>query len=291
MKIAVCLKEVLDTRLPLQVEARTGSVTQTGTERVNVLNPADRGALEFAMQLRGQVLNTTVEVFSVCDTSGQEALWFAFARGVDYVERIENDSLLTGSPYTAALLAMRFAQAQFDLICCGDETLDNSSAIVGPLLAEILELPQVTGVLRLVEHTGRSIVVERGLEHGNRELVEMELPGLVTLRSEGVELRYVSFRRLLAAKNHEIPMRRSKVRDGQFFLPRWPENTTRVRPRARVKKAFAPDAKSSPAERMRMIMSGGIAPQEAKAKSSIVEGDAEYVSEQLYRFLKHHEFV
>ena len=84
----------------------------------------------------------------------EEALWFAFARGVDYVERIENDSLLTGAPYTAALLAMRFAQAHFDLICCGDETLDNSSAIVGPLLAEILELPQVTGVLRLVEHSG-----------------------------------------------------------------------------------------------------------------------------------------
>ena len=291
MKIAVCLKEVLDTRLPLQVEARTGSVTQTGTEPVNTLNPADRGALEFAMQLREHTTNTKVEAFSVCDPSGQEALWFAFARGVDYVERIENDSPLMGAPYTAALLAIRFAQAHFDLICCGDETLDNSSAIVGPLLAEILDLPQVTGVLRLVEHTARSIVVERGLEHGNRELVEMELPGLVTLRSEGVEPHYVSFRRLLAARSHEIPLRRSKVRDGQFVLPRWPENSTRATPRARVKKAFAPDAKSSPAERMRMIMAGGIAPQESKAKSSIVEGDADYVSEQLYRFLKHHEFV
>jgi electron transfer flavoprotein beta subunit len=291
MKIAVCLKEVLDTRLPLQVEARTGSVSQTGTERVDVLNPADRGALEFAMQLRGQIPNAKVEAFSVCDTSGQEALWFAFARGIDYVERIENDSPLMGAPYTAALLAIRFAQANFDLICCGDETLDNSSAVVGPLLAEMLDLPQVTGVLRLVEHTGRSIVVERGLEHGNRELVEMELPGLVTLRSEGVEPRYVSFRKLLAARSHEISLRRAKVRDGQFVLPRWPESTTRVTPRARVKKAFAPDTKSSPAERMRMIMAGGMASQESKAKSSIVEGDADYVSEQLYRFLKHHEFV
>ena len=40
-----------------------------------------------------------------------------------------------------------------------------------------------------------------------------------------------------------------------------------------------------------MIMAGGIAPQESKAKSSIVEGDADYLSEQLYRFFKHHEFV
>ena len=58
-----------------------------------------------------------------------------------------------------------------------------------------------------------------------------------------------------------------------------------------MKKAFTPDAKSSPAERMRMIMAGGMAPQESKSKSSVIEGDAEYVSEQLYRFLKHHEFV
>ncbi len=291
MKIAVCLKEVLDSRLPLQVEARTGSVSQTGAEQVNTLNPADRSALEVAMLLREQTPNTTVEAFSVCDHSGQEALWFAFARGVDYVERIENLSPFMGAPYTAALLATRFADAQYDLICCGDETLDNSSAIVGPLLAEILDLPQVTGVLRLVEHTDGSVVVERGLERGNRELVEMELPGLITLRSDALEPRYVSFRKLTAARSHQIPLLQSQIRDGQFVLPRWPASATRVTPRARVKKAFTPDAKVSPAERMRMIMAGGMAPQESKSKSSIVEGDADYVSEQLYRFLKHHEFV
>jgi hypothetical protein len=34
-----------------------------------------------------------------------------------------------------------------------------------------------------------------------------------------------------------------------------------------------------------------MAPQDSKSKSSVIEGDAEYVSEQLYRFLKHHEFL
>ncbi len=291
MKIAVCLKEVLDARLPLQVEARTGNISHTGTERVNTLNPADRSALEAAMQLCEQIAGSQVDAFTVSDVSGQEALWFAWARGADYVERIENISSLVGAPYTAALLATRFEGANYDLICCGDETLDNSSAIVGPLVAEILDLPQVTGVLRLIEHSHRSIVVERGLERGNRELVEMELPGLITLRPEGMEPRYVSFRKLLEARSLEVPVVQSEFHNGQFHLPRWPENTTRVTPRARVKKTFTPDAKSSPAERMRMIMGGGVTPPPSKAKSSVVEGDAEYVSEQLYRFLKHHEFV
>ena len=50
MKIAVCLKEVLDTRLPLTVEPGR-DVKQTGAEQVTTLNPADRSALEAAMRL------------------------------------------------------------------------------------------------------------------------------------------------------------------------------------------------------------------------------------------------
>ncbi len=291
MKIAVCLKEVLDARLPLQVEARTGHVSQTGSGRVDTLNPADRSALEAAMELRSKSHGARVEAFSVSDVSGQEALWFARARGVDYVERIENASPFAGAPFTAALLAARFEEGGYDLICCGDETLDHSSAMVGPLMAEILGLPQVTGVLRVDEVSAVSVVVERSLERGNRELVEMELPGLITVKAEGFEPRYVSFRKLLEARSQEIPWLRSEFHDGRFHLPRWPASTSTVTPRARVKKSFTPDAKVSPAERMRMIMAGGMAPQEAKSKSSVVEGDADYVSEQLYRFLKHHEFV
>ena len=72
--------------------------------------------------------------------------------------------------------------------------------------------------------------------------------------------------------------------------PQWSERQIQVTPRARVKKAFTPDAKISPAERMRLIMAGGMTPQASSSKSSVVEGDPDYVSEQLYRFLKHHEF-
>jgi hypothetical protein len=40
-----------------------------------------------------------------------------------------------------------------------------------------------------------------------------------------------------------------------------------------------------------MIMSGGMGAQAAKENESILEGDADYLSEKLFRFLKHHEFV
>ena len=105
-------------------------------------------------------------------------------------------SPLAGSPHTAALLASRFEGEKFDLICCGDETLDNSSGIVGPLFAEMLDLPQVTGVGGIHSCSEKHLVVERNLDRGNRELVEMDLPGLITLRPESSRNVLISFRRL-----------------------------------------------------------------------------------------------
>ncbi len=52
MKIAVCLKEVLDARLPVTVEPGSGHGKANRREPVTTLNPADRSALEAAMQLR-----------------------------------------------------------------------------------------------------------------------------------------------------------------------------------------------------------------------------------------------
>jgi electron transfer flavoprotein beta subunit len=294
-KIAVCLKEVLDARLPLKVEAKTGAIKQDAPDPIVTLNPADRSALEFAMQVREQSPGSRVEVFSVSDAAGQEALWYGLARGADYAERIENASLEKNATHTAALLATRFQNEKFDLICCGDETLDNSSALVGPLIAEILDLPQVTGVVRIVECSKSAITVERGLERGSRELVEMDLPGLITLKAESVPWRYVSYQKLEEAQLREIAVHpaasQATFQATSGALPKWPERSLPTTPRARVKKSFTPDSKMSPADRVRMIMAGGAAPQESKPKSSVIEGEPDYVSEQLYRFLKHHEFV
>ena len=288
MRIAVCLKEVIDARLPLKVDMSAGRIIPTSLESRSILNPADRAALDSAMRLKEQKQATRVEAFSVCGVEGQEALWYSLARGADYAERLRLP--IAGAPYTAAALALRLAVGEFDLICCGDETLDNSSAVVGPLLAELMDLPQVTSVVQVRECTETSIVVERGLERGHRELVEMELPGLLTLKPDSAEPHYVSFRRLQEVHTRSIPVRQFELSSADTGLI-WPKEAKFAPPRARVKKAFTPDARMSPAERMRTIMAGGLAPQEANSKSPIIEGDPEYVAEQLFRFLKHHEFV
>jgi electron transfer flavoprotein alpha/beta subunit len=65
VKIAVCVKEVLDSRLPLQVAAASGEVSQLGTDPVTLINPADRTALEIALRIREETPPSRVEVYSV----------------------------------------------------------------------------------------------------------------------------------------------------------------------------------------------------------------------------------
>jgi len=291
MKLAICVKEVLDARLPLRVVPQTGEILQAATGPITLINPADRAGLEVALQIRDSIPGSRAEAFSVCEAHQQAALCFALARGADAAERIAPHPRYAGPPHTALLLASRFHSDPFDLICCGDETLDNASAVVGPVLAELLDLPQVTGVSRLRECTSKTLLAERSLERGHRELVEMELPGLVTFKAEAAEPKYVSLRRIQQAQRNPIPARQVEVQFCEARLPKWPEGERRAPPRARVKRKFAPDANLPPAERVKLIMAGGMAAQQSNQVSSILEGDADYLSEQLFRFLKHHEFV
>jgi len=291
MKLAVCVKEVLDSRLPLQVVPQTGEVTHLASARVTLINPSDRAALEVALMLKDQNPDSRVEVFSVCAAGEDNALYFALARGADSVERLAPDRHLAGPPYTALLLASRFANEKFDLICCGDETLDNSSAMVGPLIAELLDYPQLTGVTKVRECSCGKLLAERSLDRGHRELIEMELPGVVTFKIEAAEPRYVSVRRLEQARRREIAVRQLDIVPSKSRLPRWPDAEKKVPPRARVKRKFTPDSNLPPAERVKMIMAGGVAPQQSSQNSAILEGDSEYLSEQLFRFLRHHEFI
>jgi electron transfer flavoprotein beta subunit len=289
VKIAVCVKEVLDSRLPLQVAAGA-EVSQLGTEPVTLINPADRAALEIALRIREETPPSRVEVYSVCERRQEGALRFAVARGADHAERVTPDDTNSIPPCTALLLAERFRAENFDLICCGDETLDNASAVVGPVLAELLDLPQVTGVIRLREWSSEKLLVERALERGDRELVELPLPALITVRTEAAEPRYVSMRRLQHAESRTIPVWRKNGTDPRRSAPRWAKAEKHVPPRARVKKKFAPDANLPPAERVKLIMSGGITSRPGQ-NGSVLDGDPDYLSEQLFKFLKHHEMI
>ena len=98
-----------------------------------------------------------------------------------------------------------------DLVLCGDTSSDWSSGIVGPALAEKLNLPQITSVMHLnvVSEQGSDkakLQVTRKLEHGYRELLEAQFPLVMTVTSDLNEPRYPSLPAHLAALKATIPV-------------------------------------------------------------------------------------
>jgi electron transfer flavoprotein beta subunit len=289
MKIAVCVKEVLDARLPVRVSA--DRIVGTGSDFVSLINPADRAALEVALRLKIENPGTRVEAFGVCEPGRDGALRFALARGVDAVQRIPPDEAGFGPPATALRLAARLSRETYDLVCCGDETLDNASGVVGPLLAEILDLALAASACRLGGCAQGKLSLERKLGRGWRDRVEVDLPAVVCWTEDAGEAVYVSSSRLDKSRRAQIPAWEADGVDAAKPVPIWPAAEKKEKARARVKTKAAPNPGLSAADRMKMMMVGGMKTPKPSKESSIVQGDPEHVAEQLFRFFKHHGFI
>jgi electron transfer flavoprotein alpha/beta subunit len=217
LHICVCVKQTPDSA-SVYVDPITGQVDY---ERfIQVLNPADACAVEAAVRLKEALYSrggpggmssspeaerpgATVEVLTLGPEDAEGALRAALAIGADTALRLWNSQAAEWGPFTvaAALAAyLRREASRPDLILCGDTTSDWSSGIVGPALAQLLDLPQVTGVNQLkLREDQITLQVERKLERGYRELLEAGLPLLITVTGDLNEPRYPSLPAHLSA--------------------------------------------------------------------------------------------
>ena len=181
-----------------------------------------------------------------------------------------------------------------DLILCGDAASDWSSGIVGPALAEQLELPQVTAVTRLGafsqdEQLTTILRITRRLERGYRELVEAQLPLLITVTSDLNEPRYPSLPAHMAALAAQIPVIDPLSLDSTLGQDEADETTILEMhtPRPRPKRIAAPDSHHSAFERIGEIISGGATGRQTK----LVEGSPEELARTLVDFLRGKGFL
>jgi electron transfer flavoprotein beta subunit len=87
----------------------------------------------------------------------------------------ESDTFATSNILASAIRKI----GDYDIIFCGNSTLDTGSGQVGPELAAILEIPQVTYAESIEEVKERKIIVKAQTDEGYRK-VESELPLVIT---------------------------------------------------------------------------------------------------------------
>ena len=197
MNSIVCLKEVPDTEA--RIEVRDGEVVEEGIQYV--INPYDEYALEEALTWQ-EKLGGKVTLDSLGPERARESILKGLAMGADEVYHLSDVAFLGGDAYaTAKALAAAVTRlGDYDVIFCGKQAVDDDSAAVGIMLAEMLNLPHVSVVTRLeLTEDAESIQAEREIE-GGKEVVELPLPAVITAQKGLNEPRYPSFRGIRQAR-------------------------------------------------------------------------------------------
>ena len=100
--------------------------------------------------------------------------------------------------------AIKRIEGDFDLIIVGKQAIDGDTAQVGPGLAEILGLPGIMYAVGIELAPDRKRARVKSEVENGYEIVEMRLPGLVSI-SKGPMMRSVSsFQEILDARKKEL---------------------------------------------------------------------------------------
>ena len=204
LDIIVCIKQVPHpehfSRITLDPTRHT--ITREGIPAI--INPLDRHALEEALRIREE-LSGKVTVISMGPPQARHAIEEALATGAD------NGVLLCDESFAGAdTLATAYSLAygiqklgHFDLILCGNWTIDSGTGQVGPQLAELLDIPHVTSVTQIAFEQGNNLIVKQALEQGYIK-VRVKLPALLAVAKEINQPRLPTVWGIMEARSKEI---------------------------------------------------------------------------------------
>jgi len=200
LKIIVCVKQALDVT---QIKADPATRQLITADAKRKISDFDKNAIEEALRIKeGQ--GAEVTALTVSTEDAKMILREALAMGADKAYMV-SDSSFEGSDtlVTSYILAEAIKKiGEFDLILCGEASIDSYSAQVGSRLAERLGIPQIA-YARKLSIEGNTLAVERTLEDCY-ETVKAKTPVLVTVTAETNTPRIPSLMAIMKASKKEI---------------------------------------------------------------------------------------
>jgi electron transfer flavoprotein beta subunit len=202
MRIIVPIKQVPETSA-VKMDEATGTMIREGVE--SIINPLDLYSIETALRLRERHGGEVVAL-SMGPPGAVKALREAVAMGCDSAALVSNrafagsDTWATGYALSAAIRKL----GAFDLIVCGERATDGDTGQVGPGIAAFLDLPVASYIGRIDEVTEKRVRARRLVE-GGYEVLEVELPALLTVVKEIGEPRLPTLLGKRRARKLDIP--------------------------------------------------------------------------------------
>lgn len=205
MNILVCIKQVPDTT-EIKIDPVKHTLIREGVP--SIVNPFDACALEMAVRLK-EKQGGKVTVISMGPAQAKNALKECLSVGADQAFLVTDrafggsDTLATSYILSRAIKAVEAKTGEAaDLILCGKQAIDGDTAQVGPEIAEHMDLPHVTLATGLELADGK-LQVLRDTDEGH-EVVEVDLPALVTVTKTPYDPRYPSIKSKMAANRAVI---------------------------------------------------------------------------------------
>jgi electron transfer flavoprotein beta subunit len=213
LKIAVCLKRVPDTTAKITIAADGKSIDESGIKFVP--NPYDEFALEEAIKLKETAGSGETVVIGLGSDATAETLRTALAMGIDKAVLLQSPGSIDGFEVAKALAA-ELKSGSYDLVLFGKMAVDDYNHQVGPMVAELLELPCITTVAHL-KIEGKAVHAEREIE-GGIEVVSCELPAVLTADKGLNNPRLPSLKGIMAAKKKPLETKPVSLGSGSLEL-------------------------------------------------------------------------
>src|SRR4051794_11237557 len=206
MNIVVCVKYVPDATADRHFES-DNTVDRVGVP--GLLSELDEYAVEQALQLKEKTDGDDVEVtaLTVGPEDAAEAIKKALQMGADKGIHVVDDAI-AGSDYLATSQVLAAAISKIgdadpvDVVICGMASTDATGSVIPAMLAERLDLPQVT-LGSVIESQGKEFRIKRDGDTAT-EVIGATAPLVLSVTDQSGEARYPSFKGIMAAKKKPL---------------------------------------------------------------------------------------
>jgi len=200
MKILVAVKQVPDTATQVKISSDPKAIDTAGITWI--VSPYDEFAIEEALRLK-EKKGGEVVLLTVGPERAQSALRSGLAMGADAAVHLKDPLFdATDTLGIARALAAALKGLGADLVLLGQQGVGGDNAQVPGLVAELLDLPQVTMAVKVEVEDGKA-TIEREIE-GAHETWQTSLPAVVSAQKGLNEPRYASLKGIMAAKKKTI---------------------------------------------------------------------------------------
>ena len=198
MKILVPFKSVPD--------PNDASVTgAAGSTPKFVINPFDEIAIEEALRIRERGDATEIVGATIGTPAVEEQIRAALAMGIDRAIRVDDSREL--DPYAVARILRALVDRETPhVVIMGKQAVDDDSNQVGQMLADLLGWPQATFVSKIEFVDDKKAARCTRETDAGLEVIEINLPAIVTTDLRLNEPRYVSLPGLMKARRKPIEL-------------------------------------------------------------------------------------